>query len=152
MTQVDLKAVMKSIDTRDTNWYNSLSDDEKKDITIWQLMRFTSSCNSKIQDINYHYLTMTNEIVNRNFNILNKHPELQFRLLQTVGIGNAQFHPWIKPPKSKKKDNLTEYLKTQFPECNDDEIQILSSKDKSEIKVFLLENGLDDKSIKEILK
>ena len=46
----------------------------------------------------------------------------------------------------------------QDPEINDYLNEIghnlinSSSKDKSEIKVFLLENGLDDKSIKEILK
>lgn len=152
MSKINLKSVMKAIDTRDVDWYNNLSEDDKKEVSIWQLMRFASSCNSSIPDINYHYLVMTNEIVNVNFNNLRKHTDLQFRLLQTVGIDSPQFHPWIKPPKSIKKDNLSEYLKTIFTDLNDDEISILASNDKKDIKLFLRERGLTDQEIKEILK
>lgn len=152
MSKIDLKSVMKAIDTKDIDWYDNLSDDEKNEVNIWQLMRFTSSNNSSLFDIKYHYLYATNELVNVNFNVLRKHPELQFRLLQVVGIGSAQFHPWIKPSKSHKKNNLTEYLKTIFSECNDDELEIIASNDKKDIKIYLKERGLTDTEIKEVLK
>lgn len=152
MSNINLKSVMKAIDVRDVSWYNNLSEDEKSEVNIWQLMRFASSTNSSVNNINHHYLCMINEIVNKDFNVLRKHPELQFRLLQTVGVGTPQFHPWIKPPKSEKKNKLIEFLKDHFRELNDDEINILALKDKSYIKSYLLETGLTEKEVKEILK
>lgn len=152
MSKINLKSVLKAIDCRQTDWYNNLTVEEQNEVSVWQLMRFTSSCNSNIPEIIYHYLVMTNELVNTNFNILKNEPELQFRLLQTVGIGTTQFHPWIKPAKKEKADKLFEYMKNHFKELNDDEIEILLSQDKKMIIDYLTENGLTETEISEIIK
>lgn len=150
--KLNIKSEMKAIDCKEKDWYDSLTDEEKSQISLWQLMRFTSSCNSKIQDINNHYLIMTNELVNVNFNKLKKEKELQFKLLQIVGLGTKQFHPWIHPPKKEKKDLLHEWLVEKFPELNDDEINLIKSNDKNTIINYMKEHGIDDKTIKEIMK
>ena len=50
-------------------------------------MRYTSSAGDK--NFTEHYLEWTNEVVNVHFNKLRQHPELQFKLLQLVGLGKA---------------------------------------------------------------
>lgn len=150
---IDIKNVMNAVDTRDFEWYNNLSTEEKKDISIWQLMRFMSSCQTNTKDIEYHHLAMTNEIVNTNFNILRNEPELQFRLLQMVGIGIKQYHPWIAPTKRPKKDKLFELILEKYPIYSEDEVyDMISLSTKKEIITFLQDNGLSDGEIKQLTK
>lgn len=150
---VDIKQVMNALDSRDTEWYDKLTEEEKKDISIWQLMRFMSSCQSSSKDIEYHYLVMTNEIVNTHFNILRNDPELQFRLLQIVGLGAKQYHPWIPPTKREKKNKLFELILEKYPTYSIDEVyDMISISSKEEIIKFLQDNGLGDEEIKELTK
>jgi len=150
--KLDIKTVLKAIDTRDISWFNSLSDEEKKKLTIWQLMRFVSSCDSKNKSINHHYLTMTNDLVNVHFNTLKNHPELQFRLLQVCGIGTSQYHAWIAPGKRSKDNKIAEWVsQALYPQFNDDEIDLFLSKNtKDDLKQIAIEMGLQDKEITEL--
>lgn len=152
-----IKEEMAAIDRRKFGWYDSLTDDEKKGLSMWVLMRYCSSTGSNVDEINEHYLTMTNELVNVNFNDLRHHPELQMRLMQCVGIGTNQFHPWVKPGKRKKDKSanpkLFGLIEQRSPHYSDEEIEMLiKMMDKAEIKQLLVEYGLTDKQIKEYLK
>ena len=40
------------------------------------------------------------------FNALRHHPELQFKLMQAIGIGKQMFHPWIALAKKVLKNHL----------------------------------------------
>lgn len=148
---------MSAIDRRKFDWYNSLTDEERKGLSMWVLMRYCSSTGSKVNEINEHYLTMTNELVNVHFNDLRHHPELQMRLMQCVGIGTNQFHPWIKPMK-KKSDNasnklLFQFYLDQYPHLDGDEINMLiDSMTQEEIVQELEGYGYSDKDIKAYLK
>ena len=62
-------------------------------------MRYCSSVKNNVKDIEEHYLEFTNEIVNVHFNTLRHHPELQFKLMQAIGIGKQMYHPWIVSQK-----------------------------------------------------
>ena len=84
--KLTIKNEMSAIDTKNRTWYNSPTDDEKKKVGIWVLMRYCSSVKNNVTDIEEHYLEFTNEIVNVHFNTL-RHPELQFKLMQAIGIG-----------------------------------------------------------------
>ena len=116
MSKLDIKSEMKAIDTKDRSWYNSLTEEEKSKLSLWPLMRYTSSAGDK--NFTEHYLEWTNEVVNVHFNKLRQHPELQFKLLQLVGLGKATFHPWIAPGKRGKKNKIQEWVVKNYSHLN----------------------------------
>ena len=118
--KLTIKEEMRSIDVKDRTWYNSLTDEEKKKVGIWVLMRYASSVKHGIKDFEEHYLEWTNELVNVHFNTLRHHPELQYQLLQAVGLGKVQYHPWIAPGKKGTDKPLFKFFKEKHPEYNDD--------------------------------
>lgn len=139
---------MRSIDQKDRAWYDSLTEEEKKKLGLWLLMRYTSNAQHSYAE---HYLEWTNEAVNVHFNAIRKHPQLQYQLLQLVGVGTTVFHPWIAPGKAGKKNKLQNWFAEQYPHLNDDELDIMLSSSKDDIKALLLEYGLKDKEIKDLI-
>lgn len=153
MTKLTIKEEMRAIDSKDRAWYDSLTDEERKKLGIWVLMRYTSNCKHDVKDIEEYYLEMTNDFVNVNFNTLAKHPQLQFQLLQLCGIGKAQFHPWIAPGKKGTESKLYKIFREQHPQLNDDEIEIIVSQYTEEEAVDMLDQlGYTKAEIKKILK
>ena len=66
--KLTIKNEMSAIDTKNRTWYGSPTDDEKKKVGIWVLMRYPSSVKNNVKDIEEHYMEFTNEIVNVHFN------------------------------------------------------------------------------------
>jgi len=142
---------MRAIDAKDRRWYNSLTEEEKSKLGIWLLMRYTSNAGEKM--FQEHYLEWTNEVVNVHFNKLRKHPQLQWQLLQLVGLGKPTYHPWIAPGKAGKKNKLQKWVEENYPHLNDDEVDIfISVRSKEDFIELFEEYGLDKKQIKDILK
>ena len=56
MEKIDIKHVLNAIDNRDFSWIDTLTQEEKKKLSIWQIMRFVSSCDAYNNDIKFHYL------------------------------------------------------------------------------------------------
>lgn len=138
-----------AMDYRNMNFYKDLSVEHKKEISLWLLMRYMSSCQN---DAEYH-LMMVNDLVNNNFSNLSKHPELQWKLLALCGTNKKQYHPWIVPPKGVKKNRVESAILAHFPLMKDDELELLLKiNTQSDLEQFFKENGYDDKSIKEIFK
>jgi len=144
-----LKTVMAAIDKRDKGWYNRLNAEQKKAFSTWMMMRYSSSVQGKNAA---HFIFMVNELVNKNYEETYRHPELQWLLLSMCGTGKVEFHPYIKPPNSRKKKNkVTEFLLELFPHIKLDEIELMTSiNSKDELKELAEAHGYDDKSIKEI--
>jgi hypothetical protein len=152
-----IKEEMAALDRRNFSWYDNLSEDDQKSLSMWVLMRYASSTSSNVAEINEHYLTMANELVNVHFNDMRHHPALQWRLMQCAGIGTNQFHNWIKPMKKKKdtssNSRLFTFYETKFPHLNDVEIEMMIGlHSEAELTEFLLEHGLSAKEIKVLLK
>lgn len=138
-----------AMDTGNMAFYKNLSDEHKKEISLWVLMRFMSSC----QGAPEHHLMMVNDLVNHNFNNLSKHPELQWKLLALCGTRKKQFHPWIAPPKGIKKNKVEAAIIEHYPLLNDEELELLLKiNTQSDLEQFFKENGYDDKTIKEMFK
>ena len=155
MTKLSIKNEMRAIDTKDRNWYNSLTEEErtKYNKAIWTQQRYVSSCKHDITDFEEHYLEWTNELVNVHHNTLRHHPQLQFQLLQAVGIGKNMFHQWVNPPRGATKNKLETIFSEHYPSLNDDELAILMSQyTKPELKDFLDELGYTKAEIKKIVK
>lgn len=144
-----LEMELPAMDCRNKNFYKDLSDEHKKEISLWILMRWMSSSANAPE----HHLMMVNDLVNHNFQNLYKHPELQWKLLAICGTGRKQSHPWIPPPKGAKKNRLQEAILKIYPLMQDDDLELFMSLNTTEdFKQFFRDNGHDDLSIKELLK
>jgi hypothetical protein len=154
VNKLDIKEELKAIDQRDTSWWDSLTEEEQSKVSIFVLMRYTSSVDNKNTEIVSHYLTMTNEFVNVHYNELRKDPQLQHKLLQLVGIGINQFHPWIAPSKKRKTNNkIIKWLSTLYPQYSDDELDLLvQTNDKKDLLDLAESSGLSQKEITELFK
>ena len=151
MSKLNIKEEMRAIDAKDRRWYDSLTQEEKGKLGMWLLMRYTSSAGEKM--FQEHYLEWTNEVVNVHFNKIRKHPQLQWQLLQLVGLGKPTYHPWIAPGKAGKKNKLQKWVEENYPHLNDDEVDIfISVRSKEDFIELFEEYGLDKKQIKDILK
>ncbi len=148
-----IKTEMQAIDTKNRTWYNSLTDEEKKSLNIWVLTRYLSSVKHSIKDFETHYIEWTNELINTHSNILRTHPELQFKLMQVVGLGKAQFHPWLAPGKRGKDNKVLKWVKEHNLEWNDDECDLyISLTPKEEIQDLMLQHGMELKEVKKLFK
>ena len=154
--KIPLKDQLAAIDTKNKDWWNTLDEESRNKMSMWTMMRFCSSTSSRVKEINEHYLVMTNELVNVNFNDLRHHPELQFALMTTVGLGTKQYHQWIPPGKRKSlknvNKNMYELILKLNPELNDEEIAlVINSMDKEEKIEFLEDAGIEKKKVKDYL-
>jgi hypothetical protein len=141
--------VIPALDRRDKKFYGKLNAEQQKDISIWILTRWMSSTtrDTPVQ------LCNVNDVANVGSKFLTKHKELQWILLSMTGQGRPTKHEWIAPPKGIKKNRLQEMLLNHFPLLRDDELDLLIKiNSKENIEQFLIENGYDDKTIKEIFK
>jgi len=147
--QIPLKDIMAAIDKKDRKFYNNLSDEQKKAFSAWMMMRYCSSVQGKNSA---NYIFMTNECVNYQFSEVSKHPELQWLLLSVCGAGSIQFHPYIKPPNSKKKKSkVFDFIYSIFPHMKAEDINnLIDINTKDDLKLLATEHGYDDKSIKDI--
>ena len=65
MEKIDIKHVLNAIDNRDFSWIDTLTQEEKKKLSIWQIMRFVSSCDAYNNDIKASFFTYVNGGVNK---------------------------------------------------------------------------------------
>ena len=147
--QIPLKEIMAAIDKKDRNFYNNLSDEQKKAFSAWMMMRYCSSVQGRAAA---NYIYMTNELVNYQFSEVSKHPELQWLLLSACGVGKIQFHPYLKPPNSRKKKNkIFEFIYSIYPHMKAEDINnMIDINTKEELTEFAVAHGYDDKTIKDI--
>lgn len=149
--KIPLKDITGAIDRCDFDFYARLSKEDKKAFSPWMVMRYASSARGADA---YHYLLMVNDIVNVEFNTLKNHPELQWKLLATCGIGHNTFHPWVPPGKGKKKaTKIGKFLHDTYPTLNRKEIELLEQMNsKDDLKQLAKDHGMDDKTIKDLFK
>lgn len=147
--KIPLGKMLSALDKRDKDFYDNLSDDEKKDFSAWLCMRWASSTSSYSE----HYLLMVNDFVNNNFSDFNKHPEMQWKLLSVVGCGKQVKHTWVAPPKKLKKNKLKEFIHSIYPIYSDEELDLyLKINTDDDIIDLAKEYGLDNKDIDQLLK
>ena len=92
---------MAQFDKKNRNFYNSLTDEEKKKFSNFLMIRYGSSVNGS-RDLQHFYLVATNERLNKHFFAINKHPKLQWLCATSVSpdMGTMR-HNWIAPKKKE---------------------------------------------------
>lgn len=87
---LDIFNVLEKLDVKDTKFYNTLTDKEKKGFAPIVVTRWLSGTSNKQQVI------FINEIVNPYIFSLHKHPELLWYLLNDCTTGKKQRYLWNK--------------------------------------------------------
>jgi hypothetical protein len=142
--KIDIKKILNEIDNKNYHYYNSLSDESKKDFNPYPLLRFTSNVNGDI-DLLEWFILKTNECTNKNFWDLQKnHKELLWLLNCSIGAGITTYHPYIPAMKREKTDEIEKILENKYPTMKISDIKLLSQMMTDVEKKELLENNYYD--------
>lgn len=151
--KLPLNKVLGAMDRKQRDFYDKLTDEEKKAFSAFLMNRYASSVKGE-HALQEWWLIATNKRVNTHFFDLAKHPKLQWLLLTTAspGMGTA-FHEWIgHKKKGTSKNKIGKALKHLYPNAKPDEIEMLQTLNNvADVKHQLEELGYDDKQIKELL-
>jgi hypothetical protein len=151
-TKLDLGRTLLALDTRNVNYYENLTDEEKKKYVPLILMRFMSSGPNQ-EGLHEYFISSTNECVNLDFWILGKHPELLHKMLCVVGLGKKQYHQWIPMAKKQNTNKLFQFFYQIYPGINDIEFELLlKTNSEQDIENLCKDYALEDKETDDILK
>ena len=124
--ELNLFSVLGAIDAKRLNFYDGLSDNEKKSYAPIVLMSYMSSLNDQNPN-RVSALLLTNDIVNIGFWDLSNFPDLQHRLLCVCGQPGKNFRPWIKAKRSPTMPLTDALLMEINPWMNSQELDIFKS-------------------------
>jgi len=130
---------MRCFDEKDRDFYQELTDEERKKFSNYLMIRWGSSVQGS-KDLQEFYVISCNERLNKHFFAINKHPKLQWLCATTVSPGmGAQRHNWIAPKKKAADSNKNKKLLAElFPNLKDDELEVMAAiNDKKDIDAYL---------------
>lgn len=135
--KLDIKRELKSVDVRDYNFYDNLTDEEKKAFSPYILMRYTSNVQGGT-DIQEWFLERTNEFINKNHWLLSKnHKPLLWKLFAATGTGQTLYHPYLASTKKVKVNKIEKLLVDVYPTKKIDDIKLIAKlmtqKDKDDL-------------------
>lgn len=128
----DLFESLLALDKKDYQWYDRLSEEQKKKFVPYMMTHWMSAVKGS-KDVQNYYLSSTEYHTNTHlFNeVIQKHPKLQWLMLcaASPGIGRQQ-HQWIphlstkvinfkEPAKSK---DVKEYFKKIYPNASERDV------------------------------
>lgn len=135
---------MRVFDNKDRDFYNSLTEEERKKFSAFLMIRWGSSVSGST-DLQEFYLISTNQRLNKHFFVLHKHPQLQWLMASSVSPGMGNFrHNWISPKKKEagSSNSIKKQLLELFPNRKTDEIELLAEiTTKKDLDNYLLKLG-----------
>lgn len=148
--ELELSRVLSAIDTKNYEFYDTLSTVELREFSPYILLRFVSNVNSDDSDLQEWFIERTNELVNKNYFSLGKDNEkLLWQLYAATGTGYKTYHPYL--PALKKEFNKIEKLLAELhPSYKIEDVKLLASLMTDTEKGELLDDmGFDKKQRKE---
>jgi len=148
--KLDIKRELNAVDQKNYNFYNNLTDEERKAFSPYILMRYTASVQGD-RDTQEWFIEMTNEMVNKNHWDLSKnHKALLWKLFAGVGTGATAYHPYLAAGKKEKANKIEKLLCELYPATKMSDIKLIASmmskKDREELFDKM---GFDKKQRKE---
>jgi hypothetical protein len=137
-----------SLDTNSKGVWSELDEEQRKDVKFWLMNRYMSSVEGS-REAQEHAIFMTNEMYNKNWNVLGvKHSKLQWQLLCATHneTSSIRTHKWIGF-KKKTGDNSKgeKLLQTIYPNMKTDEVELLATiSTKKELKQLAEEHGIEN--------
>jgi len=134
---------MRCFDEKDRDFYDSLTDEERKKFSNYLMIRWGSSVHGS-RELQEFYVVATNERLNKHFYAVNRHPKLQWLMATSVSPGmGTHRHQWIAP--KKKESGSSEVKKTLmqlYPNMKISDIETLAAiTDSKELKEHLKHMG-----------
>jgi len=148
--KLDIKRELRAVDQKDYNFYDNLSDEEKKAFSPYILMRYTSNTTLD-RDIQEWYVEMTNECVNKNHWLLSKnHKALLWKLFAATGTGVNCYHPYLAAGKKEKANKIEKLLAEIYPARKLEDIKLQAAlMTKEDCEELFDKMGFDKKQRKE---
>ena len=134
---------MRCFDEKDRDFYDSLTDEERKKFSNYLMIRWGSAVHGS-RELQEFYVVATNERLNKHFYAVNRHPKLQWLMATSVSPGmGVHRHQWIAP--KKKESGSSEVKKTLmqlYPTMKMSDIETLAAiMDSKELKEHLKHMG-----------
>ena len=134
---------MRCFDEKDRDFYDSLTDEERKKFSNYLMIRWGSSVHGS-RELQEFYVVSTNERLNKHFYAVNRHPRLQWLMATSVSPGmGVHRHQWIAP--KKKESGSSEVKKTLmqlYPTMKMSDIETMAAiTDSKELKEHLRHMG-----------
>ena len=149
--KLDIGNEMAQFDLKNREFFDELTDDEKKKFSPYIMIRW-GSCVTGDPTLQAYYLMSTNQKLNQNFFDISttKHKKLQWLMSTTVSPGMGKFrHQWISPKKKESNNKAAKFLSTIYPLAKQDEIELMAKlNDINDLKDLARKHGWDDKRIK----
>lgn len=151
MDKLSIQSEMRALDSKDREFYDSLTEDEKKKFSPYLMVKYGANVDGTI-DMQSWYLLAANERLNKHFFDIStaKHKKLQWLLCTTVSpdLGN-QRHYWLSAKKTEKNTSAIKFLKEFYPNAKDDELELLAEiNTKQDLKNLARDHGWDERRIK----
>lgn len=147
MDKLSIQNEMNQFDCKNQNFYDDLTDEEKKKFSNYLMIRWGSAVHGS-RDLQEFYLISCNERLNKHFFAINRHPRLQWLCATAVSPGmGSQRHQWIAPKKKENNDTAQKKLLSElFPNMKADEIEIMAKLNtKKDLDAYLHELGRESK-------
>jgi len=147
MEKLSIQNEMTQFDRKNREFYNSLTDEERKKFSNYLMIRWGSAVQGS-RELQEFYVIATNERLNKRFFDINRHPRLQWLCATTVspGLGTHR-HPWIAPKKREAgASGIRKQLAELYPHMKDDELDVMVKiNTKKDIDAYLKQAGQETK-------
>lgn len=144
--KLDIFEVLKIIDGGDIYYYDTLSEEEQKSVSMYTLFHWMAGTDNSYQ------LQALESIVNPFIFSLSKHPKLLYRLMVIASSGTAKRYKWMGRKKIKTKPLSTKAISEFYgldKESSFKYIGLLTGEHILDIAEAL---GYDDSEMKKIKK
>lgn len=147
MDKLSIANEMACFDSKDRDFYDSLTEEERRKFSNYLMIRWGSSVSGS-KEFQEYYLLATNERLNKHFFNINKHPKLQWLCATTVSPGmGVQRHNWISTKKKAAVDTgIRKQLGELFPHLADDSLDLMATiNTKKDIEKYMKDLGYGTK-------
>ncbi len=146
---LDIKKELSAVDLRDKEFFNNLTDEQKKEFNPYILMRFVSNVEGDA-DLQEWFVLMTNELVNKHhWQFSKNHKGLLWKLYSGVGAGVKAYHPYLAAGKAEKANKIEKLIAELNPTMKMSDVKLLTSlMDKNDIEDLFNKLGYDKKQRK----
>jgi hypothetical protein len=147
--KLDIKRELQAVNNKNYDFYDNLTDEEKKAFAPYILMRYISNPQNK--DAQEWCVERANEFVNKDHWTLSKgHKPLLWKLYAAAGLGMSLNYQYLAAGKKEKANKIEKLLAELYPAMKMSEIKLLASFMTDQDKKELFDKmGFDAKRRKE---
>jgi len=148
--KLDIGRELGAVNQRNHEFYDNLTDEEKKAFSPYILMRYVGNPQTDAETYEF-VIDRVNELVNKDHWTLSKnHKPLLWKLTASCGVGVNLKYTYLKLNPKEKVNKIEKLLAEIYPARKMDEIKLLASMmSKQDIEKLFDSLGFDKKQRKE---